>query len=132
MPAPNLLGASDDVYALLATDAAPIGTPETALTAVGIKKIFDHEPKAGDSYKGLVVTVAPMGMDANDYMVAVRVYSSVQVDARQSQRALVTALQVVDTLLDDSYGPSEWEVSFDSDVSAFVATIILSRGREDF
>jgi hypothetical protein len=114
-----------ELYGIL----APAG-----VSAVAGATVLDHEPKAGDLQGALAVTVASAGMTPNDFLISLRVYSSVRTDAKKAQDDLDDTIHAVDLLLDTqtaAFGPSEWAVDYDPDIEAFVAVNSLRVGRED-
>lgn len=81
------------------------------------------------------VTIATAGMTPDDWVFAVRIYASTErLDAKTAQDQLDLLLPAVDAKVGSNggFGPSDWEVTFDPDLDALVATNILNVGRETF
>lgn len=114
----------------LAALLAPGGTPAVS----GVAAFYDHEPYRGQALRGVWVTLGTAGMTPEFYLIAVRVYhSTTTLPAGTVQTALDTLVQAHDALLATTgrFGPSNWEVEWNEDLDAFVATSVLAVGRED-
>jgi hypothetical protein len=119
----SLAAAKAELYALLQTG----GTP----TVSGVTAVFDYEPFSGQSAKPVAMTIFTAGMTPTDYLIALRIYHTTEVDVAAAQAALDTIIQATDALMTSGFGPSEWTVEFQVDIAALVATNVFQVGRED-
>lgn len=129
MASTSLTAAKADLYALL-TSNTTTGAPAATLTAVA--RVYNHEPLPGDLFKPISVTITSAGMNASEFMLEVRIYAA---DATQqiTQANLDLAIAQVDARIGTSaqFGPSDWEIQWAADISAWVAVSRITTGRQD-
>lgn len=98
----------------------------------GVDAVYDHEPHtetSGPCY----VTVELEGLTSTDQLWAVRVYSQTADSPEDAASTLDVALgSVDDRLAESTFGPSEWQVGYEDNVSAVVAKAVLRLPRESF
>lgn len=126
----SLSTALAELYALLGTASAPNATLLTA----GVVAVYDHEPKPGDGLANCFVTVTPIGggMTPEYWVLMTRVYSTWVEGASGAMTRLLTAIDAVDGLMTDGFGPSEWQIEALNDIGAYVAQNRLMVPRNDF
>jgi hypothetical protein len=117
----SIAASKAELYGLITTGGLPTG-----LTAA-----YDHEPLPGDAQKPAALTISTAGMTAVDYLIALRIYVSAEPDAEKAQDDLDSLIMAVDGRMTSGFGPSNWDVAYDPDLTAFVATNIFQVGRED-
>lgn len=120
-----------ELYALLGTASAPV----SSLVTAGVVAVYDHEPKPGDALANCFVTVSPVGggMTPTEWLIVTRVYSTWSgMGASAAMTRLLTAVDAVDVLMTDGFGPSEWRIEALNDVGAYVASNPLRVPRNDF
>lgn len=109
-----------DLYAHLATDPSQrSSTPVAALTKV--TQVFNHEPRPEDAPKPIVVTLAPLGMDATEFQIAIRVYSSVETDPLAAIADLGTTCDQIISILPPEVGPERWTITYDNAIDCHIA-----------
>jgi hypothetical protein len=119
----------DELYDLLTVDT--VGTPIPTLAAAGVVAVYDHEPKPGDGLRACFVTIAPYGMDAEHWQVALRVYAAWDEGARAAQSTALAAMIATDNAMTDGFGPSSWDWMPAPDLGAFVVTNLVYVARAD-
>lgn len=117
----SIANAKAELFALITSPSLP----------TGVTAAFPFEPPPGQGTKPVMVTVATVGMTAVDYLLALRIYVSADVDAETAQDTLDDLILIVDGRMTSGFGPSNWEVEYDPALGAFVATNIFLVGRED-
>ena len=117
----SLAASKAELYALITTGGLPSG----------VSAAYDHEPLAGQMQKPVAVTVSTAGMTAVDYLIALRIYVTAEPDAEKAQDDLDALIMTVDGRMTSGFGPSNWEVNYDGELNAFVATNVFQVGRED-
>ena len=95
----------------------------------GVTIAYDHEP--GKVEKPVALTISTAGMDADFYLIALRIYQSADVDAKAAQANLDTLILSLEGRLTSGFGRADWTVDWLADINAFVATVVLPVGRED-
>lgn len=114
----------------LAASKAELKGLLTAGTNVGgVTTVYDHEPL--QVAKPTAVTIFTAGMDPDFYLIAVRIYHTADVDAKDAQDNLDVMIIDVEDRLSSGFGMAPWSVDYREDLNAFVATTILPVGRED-
>ena len=129
MAATSLTAAKADLYGLLVSNTTT-GAPVAALTAVA--RVYDYEPLPGDLTRPVSVTITTAGMTPDEFQLEVRIYAT---DATQqiTQARLDLAIAQVDARIGTSaeFGPSEWEIAWVNEITAWVALSRLAAGRQD-
>lgn len=110
-----------ELYGLITTPSLP----------AGVTAAYSFEPAAGQGAKPVMITVFFAGMTAVDYLLALRIYVTSDVDAESAQATLASLVMTIDARMTSGFGPSNWENGFDPELGAFVATNIFQVGRED-
>lgn len=110
-----------ELYGLITTPSLP----------TGVTAAYPFEPAPGQGAKPVMITVAFVGMTAIDYLLALRIYVTSDVDAQTAQDTLASLVMTVDGRMTSGFGPSNWDVDWDPELAAFVATNIFQVGRED-
>lgn len=127
----SLLASKAELVGLLWASNAPAFTVPSSIDAASIH-VYDHEPRSPAF--PISITVATAGMDPESWVLAVRIYvSTVKTDAKVAQDQLDALLPEVDHRIGSNggYSPSAWEITWDPDLDALVATNLLNVGRED-
>lgn len=121
----SLGAAKAELLALL----APAGVPAIA----GVTCVYGFEPYSGQAQGPVAITISTAGMTPTEYLIVVRVYQTVDVDAEAAQAAMDLLIAAVDTLVGSTgrFGPSSWTVEYDRELNKLVAANILEAGRED-
>lgn len=121
----SITATKTEIAALL----APAGVPATS----GVTAVYAYEPAGGQMQGPTTISVFTAGMTPTEWMVAVRIYQTVDIDAADAQATMDTILPATDRLLGSTgrYGPSQWEVEMDPVIGKLVATCVLQVGRED-
>lgn len=118
----NSLAASKaELYGLITTGGLP----------AGVTSAYDHEPLPGHLQKPVALTISTAGMTAVDYLIALRIYVTAEPDAEKAQEDLDAVILTVDARMTSGFGPSNWDVSYDGELNAFVAVNVFNVGRED-
>lgn len=117
-----------EMFGLLASDA--VGTPVASLSTAGCVKVYPHEPGAGGVVKPCSVTISPAAIRPTDWMVAVRVYVDDQYPDR-AQDLVVDVPVAVSALLVPGYGPDEWDMGWQPELGCWLASSLVTVGRED-
>jgi hypothetical protein len=117
----SLAASKAELHSLITTGGLPSG-----LTIA-----YDHEPRVGHLQKPTAVTISTAGMTAVDYLIALRIYVTAEPDAEKAQDDLDSLIMLVDGRMTSGFGPSNWDVVYDAELDAFVATNIFQVGRED-
>jgi hypothetical protein len=117
----SLAASKAELHSLITTGGLPSG-----LTAA-----YDHEPLPGHLQKPTALTISTAGMTAVDYLIALRIYVTAEPDAEKAQDDLDALIMAVDGRMTSGFGPSNWDVNYDVELNAFVATNIFLVGRED-
>lgn len=117
----SLGAAKAELFALVTTPSLPSG----------LTMAYDHEPLAGNVQKPNALTISTAGMSPTDYLIALRLYVSAEPDAETANDDLDSLIMAVDGRMTGGFGPSEWEVAYEPELVAFVATNVLRVGRED-
>ncbi len=97
----------------------------------GVTKAYSYEPTPGQLAKPTAITISTAGWDLEFWLVALRVYQSVEVDAEGAQENLDAVMTAVEAQLTSGFGMAGWAVEYVADLTALVATCILPVGRED-
>lgn len=93
--------------------------------------VYDHEPLPGHIQKPAAATISTVGMTPIDYQIALRIYVTADPDGEKAQEDLDDLIMTLDARMDSGFGPSQWEVTYEAELSAFVATCVFQVGRED-
>ena len=117
----SLAAAKAELYSLITTGGLP----------ANVTAAYDYEPAPGQAQKPVAVTVSTAGMTAVDYLLALRIYVTAEPDAEKAQDDLDLLIMALDARMTSGFGPSNWEVDYDPELTAFVATNIFQVGRED-
>lgn len=117
----GLAASKAELYGLITTGGLP-----TLVTAA-----YDHEPLPGHLQKPVALTISTAGMTAVDYLIALRIYVTAEPDAEKAQDDLDAVIMAVDDRMTSGFGPSNWDVSYDGELNAFVAVNVFNVGRED-
>ncbi|MCA1572417.1 MAG: hypothetical protein LC798_19375 [Chloroflexi bacterium] len=117
----SIAAAKQELHGLLTSGGLP----------AGLAAVYDHEPLAGHIQKPAAATVFTAGMTAVDYLIGIRIYISAEADAAKAQADLDTLIMTVDGRMTSGFGPSNWTVTYQADLSAFVAENLFEVGRED-
>lgn len=117
----SLAASKAELLALITTGGLPSG----------VTAAYGYEPLPGQMQKPVAVTVSTAGMDPNFYLIALRIYVSVENDAEQASDDLDTLILDVDDRMTSGFGPSNWTVTYQPDLAAFVAENVFTVGRED-
>lgn len=129
MAATSLTAAKADLYALL-TSNTTTGAPAASMTAVS--RVYNHEPLPGDLFKPISVTITTVGMTPNEFLLEVRIYAA---DGTQAitQANLDLAVAQVDARIGTTaeFGPSDWTIAWVGEISAWVALLQVTAGRQD-
>ena len=114
-----------------AARAATAAALNASLTGI---PVYGYEPKPGGLPLPVAVTVATAGITDTEWLLAVRVYSSVRVgDFAAAQDTLDDATEATDTALGDVAVPrSSWQYQYIDEHEAIVATSIVTYPRDDF
>lgn len=122
-----------DLYALLAADStAHASQPVAALSALGVAKVYDHEPGSMAAEVPVSVTLCHAGWTDTEWLIDCRVYVSDQsYDPQRQQEILASVAYTVDQTI-RTEGPSQSDASYESDLKAWVQTTRYQVGREDF
>ena len=107
-------------------------TPVASLVSAGVRKVYNHEPAAGNMEKPVCITVVSGEVTPEDYQFIVRVYIDASQDAQQAEELKDTVIDALDDLLTDDFGPSNYSPDFGEEINSFVITSVLTHGREDF
>lgn len=129
MASTSLTAAKADLYSLLCSNTTT-GAPAATLTAVA--RVYNHEPMPGDLFRPVSVTITTSGMTSSEFLLEVRIYAT---DATQqiTQANLDLAVAQVDARIGNTaqFGPSDWEIQWVTDISAWVAVSRITTGRQD-
>lgn len=117
----SLAAAKAELHALITTGGLP----------AGVTVSYAHEPAPGHMQKPAAVTIFTAGMNPFFYLIALRIYVSTDADATKAQDDLDTLIMLVDSRMTSGFGPSNWDVEWNSDLGALVATNMFEVGRED-
>ena len=123
----TLAHAKSELFGLL---SGADGTPVAALTALGIKRCFDHEPLSPDAPFSL--SLFTKGLDSVYWQLNINLYHTMGADPELAQENLDAAMPVVHNLISSGFGGDTWVVSLDLNRNALVATLELLCGRQDF
>jgi hypothetical protein len=128
--ADSLRAARDAVFTVLTANAN--GAPHPDLQAVGVQRIYDHEPPT--ITENLAVTVVVSEIRASEHVIEVRLYRNLgsDGDARLSHEQLIDALDALEDRLNSvPFGPSG-TIGIDRAAGTFVAELELVIPRSDF
>jgi hypothetical protein len=117
----SLSAAKAELLALITTG----GLPSPLVAA------YDHEPLPGHVQKPAALTLSTAGRTPVDNLIALRIYVSAEVDAKKAQEDLDSLIEAVDARMTSGFGPSNWDVVLEPELTAFVATCVFDVGRED-
>lgn len=117
----SLAASKAELYGLITTGGLP-----TNVTAA-----YNYEPLAGQMQKPVALTISTAGMTAVDYLIALRIYVTAESDAQKAQDDLDATIMAVDARMTSGFGPSNWDVTYDAELNAFVALNVFNVGRED-
>ena len=117
----SLAASKAELYSLITSGGLP----------TGVTAAYDHEPLSGHLQKPVAITISTAGMNAVDYQIALRIYVTAEPDAEKAHDDLDTLIMTVDGRMTSGFGPSNWDVTYDSELNAFVATNVFDVGRED-
>lgn len=117
----SLAAAKAELHALITTGGLP----------AGVTVSYAHEPAPGHLQKPAAITIFTAGMSPTDYLIALRIYVTTDVDAVKAQDDLDTLIMLVDARMTSGFGPSNWDVEWFADLGALVATCVFEVGRED-
>lgn len=117
----SLAASKTELLSLITTGGLPSGLTVT----------YNYEPFPGGAQKPAALTISTAGMTPVDYLLALRIYVTAEPDAEKAQNDLDALIMLVDARMTSGFGPSNWEVVYDPDLVAFVATNIFQVGRED-
>jgi hypothetical protein len=127
----TVAAAKAELYALLWSANAP------TFSATGVDTssihVYDHEPK--QMTHPFSVTIATAGFTPDDWVLAVRIYAdTARADAKTAQDQLDLLIPAVDVKIGSNggFGPSSWEIDWDADLDALIATNLLNVGRQDY
>lgn len=127
----TLAATKAELYGLLWSANAPTFSA-SGVDAASVH-VYDHEPKAMSH--PFSVTIATAGMTPTDWVIAVRIYAdTARADAKTAQDQLDLLVPAVDAKIGSNggFGPSAWEIVWDPDLDALVATNLLNIGRDTF
>lgn len=127
----TLANAKAELFGLVASNTTT-GVPVASLSAVGVVKCYDYEPRAGDLAKPIAVTVSTAGMTPDFWQFALRLYVSADVSVKDAQTQLDSAMVAIDGLMTAGFGPSQWTVEYVPEFQAMVASLALEVGRQDY
>lgn len=121
------------VYAQIAANAdTPDSRPAATLAALGVTRVYDHEPATNAVDTPVGVTLCSAGWTPDHWIVDSRVYVSGKAyDARQQQQILRDVAYQLDQLI-DTEGPSQSEAAWVPELECWVQTNRYMIGREDF
>lgn len=119
---------STGIKAARAATAAALGA------SLARTPVYGYEPKPGGLPLPVAVTVASAGASDTEWLLVVRVYSSVRVgDFAVAQDTLDDAMEATDAALADVPVPrSSWQVQYVDEHEAIVATTVVTYPRDDF
>lgn len=117
----GLAASKAELYSLITTGGLPSG----------VTAAYDHEPLPGHLQKPVALTISTAGMTAVDYLIALRIYVTAEPDAEKAQDDLDSVITATDARMTSGWGPSNWDVAYDDQLNAFVATNVFQVGRED-
>lgn len=104
-----------------------------ALAASLTVPVYGYEPKPGGLPLPAAVTVSTAGVSDTEWLLAVRVYSSVRSDFATAQDTLDDVMTAADAALALEPVPrSSWQAQYLDEHEAIVATSVISYPRDDF
>lgn len=130
----TVANAKAELYALLWT--ASTNTPTFSVATVDATQIrvYDHEPRGDHMQSPVSVTISTAAMTPTEWTVVVRVYvTTAHYSAKVAQDNLDLLIPAVDVKIGSTaaFGPSQWDIAWEDSLDAFMASCVLSVGRED-
>lgn len=121
----TLANAKAELVALLVTGGAP--------AVSGVTQVYGYDPPVKDLAGPVAIAVSTDSVTPTEWRLAVRIYITATVDAKQAQDDLDTLIPAVDAKLTSGFGPSQWTIDLPSEERPFyTATHVLEVGREDY
>lgn len=114
---------------IAASKAELYGLVSGANLPAGVTMAYNHEPMS--MAKPVALTISTAGMDADYYLLALRIYHTVDVDVAEAQANLDTLILAVESKLTSGFNVASWAVDYSGELNAWVATCVLPVGRED-
>lgn len=119
----SLANTKTELYGLLTSAGIP--------NITGVTAVYPFEPGAGHAAKPVSITISTAGMSVDFYRIQLRLYVSPQTDVVAAQADLDALILAIESKMSSGYGRSDWSVGYDAELDTFVASILLSVGRED-
>lgn len=114
------------------------GKPKTWLRALGVTKIYDHEPFGGLLLTPASITIRTGQVLEDEIVLELRVYVDASGDAQKSNDLLDLIIDTIEfgnnnlSYISSRFSQGQWETSFEEEISVWGAINRLSIGREDF
>lgn len=107
-----------------------LGLVSGANLPAGATRAYGYEPVPGHLAKPTAITISTAGWDLEFWLIALRVYQSIEVDAEDAQENLDAVMDDVESKLTSGFGVAVWTVDYVAELNALVATCILPVGRD--
>jgi hypothetical protein len=132
MPATTLEEARALLFAAL--DVAVVNNVVGAGGQPAVTKVFDHEPHPKETAQPGWVTIFATGVTPDDWLFAIRIYQTIDVDQHEAQTNIGVVIDAIDAALASAtnVGPSQWTIGFTDNLDAVVAQSDVEIGREDY